>query len=574
MKKNQRTTILGEISVLAVWMILFLLCNIAAFGQQALINQLAEKYPAAVSETSRLVKCGLPQFASAHAQHPQETKALYRNYQRQNSARVKDVYISPSGRFEIFYTASSIPTYDRNSDGTPDYLEFVGKAFDRAWFVEIDSLGFSPPPDENGIPRATYRVTCTNLGNSLYGVTYFDEDIPQLPGYNAVSEIEINTHFEFVNYPAANGDPIVRDSMAIAVTAAHEFNHALQLGYRFWYNSNQNFRDLRLIEGTATYMEEVVADEVNDYYFYLDDFYNAFNGKTWEDDNQSLLYGDVVFYIMIGELYGKQIVREIWEEVRNVPGTLAANNVLASLHNSSLTEELRRLLVWMYFSGSRAISGNFFEEAANYPDPAVVDFLPVELRSDPVTLTEQSMPPLAIQLLRVPVVSLIDTAKVLLQSVDAPGRWAGVWLSPINQSFQLFEEGEPLDIALLPPESDVYIGIISKNWSDDYTQLSLYRLRMSVSKGSATDEIIAFPNIIRPGKGVKKVQFVNLPPEAVIAIFSANGASIAKVTTNPSGKTATWDLKNTQGNEVGSGVYIYRVQSSSKSASGKIMIIR
>ena len=573
MKRMNPHTILGDFPAISRWVILSLFVSIAAFGQAALIQQLAEKFPASASESARIAKCGLPQFAHAFAQHPQQTRALYRSYRQQKTARSLDVFISPSGRFEIFYTPSEIPTYDRDSNGTPDYLEFVAKAFDRAWFVEIDSLGFLPPPDENGMPRATYQVTCTNLGNSLYGVTYFDEDIPQLPGYNSVSEIEINTRFNFVNYPAANGDPIVRDSLAIAVTAAHEFNHALQLGYRFWFNDNQDVRDLRMIEGTATYMEEVVADEVNDYYQYLDDFYSEFNGKNWEDDDQSLLYGDVVFYIMLGKQFGKQITREIWEEVRNVPGKTAADNVLLS-HGSSLSEELRQLLVWMYFSGSRAVSGNFFEEAAFYPDPAVIDFLPVELRNDPVTLSEQSMPPLAFQLLRVPVISLSDTAKVLLQSVDSPGRWSGVWFSPDNQSFRLFEEGEPLDIALLPPESDVYLGIISNNWSEDFTRIANYRLRLSISKGSTAQGIVAFPNIVRPGSGVNKVQFVNLPPEAVIAIFSANGVFVAGVTPNPSGKTATWDLKNEQGNEVGSGVYIYRVQSPTQSSSGKLMIIR
>lgn len=573
MKKKNPYTSFGEFIALTRWAMLSLFISIAVFGQEALINQLSENMPSTVSESTRITKCGLPQFVHAFARHPQQTRALYRSYRQQKSNRNLDVFISPSGRFEIFYNPSEIPTYDRDSNGTPDYLEFVGKAFDRAWFVEIDSLGFLPPPDENGMPRATYQITCTNLGNSLYGVTYFDEDIPQLPGFNAVSEIEINTRFNFVNYPAANGDPIVRDSLAIAVTAAHEFNHALQLGYRFWFDSGQNIRDLRMIEGTATYMEEVVADEVNDYYQYLDDFYSEFNGKNWEDDNQSLLYGDVVFYIMLGQHFGEQITREIWEEVRHVPGTTAADNVLAA-HGSSLPEELRQLLIWMYFSGSRAVSGNFFEEAAFYPDPAVVDFLPVELRNDPVTLSEQSMPPLAFQLLRVPVISLTDSAKVLLQSVDSPGRWSGVWFSPDNQSFRLFEEGEPLDIALLPPESDVYLGIISNNWSEDFTQVADYRLRLSISKGSTAQGIVAFPNILRPGSGVNKVQFVNLPPDAVIAIFSANGNFVASVAPNSSGKTATWDLRTEQGKEVGSGVYIYRVQSPTQSSSGKLMIIR
>ena len=48
----------------------------------------------------------------------------------------------------------------------------------------------------------------------------------------------------------------------VEVTAAHEFNHALQ----FVYDSDQ---DTWMLESTATWAEEKVFDDANDYRSYL-----------------------------------------------------------------------------------------------------------------------------------------------------------------------------------------------------------------------------------------------------------------------------------------------------------------
>ena len=207
------------------------------------------------------------------------------------------VHFSPSGHFKIYYDTTgiiAIPDYDRDQNGIPDYLEFVAKSFDLAWSIEIDSLGFNPPPDSSGNFRTVYPVYCRLL--SVYGQTLLEYEIPSRPNVNYVTYIEINTRFSFVNYPNVT-DPIIRDSMAIAVTAAHEFNHALQTGYRLWPD-DEFFHDIWFIESSATFMEEVVATEVNDYLLYLDDYFRRAHQPLDQSSGGLDDYGKVVLEIL------------------------------------------------------------------------------------------------------------------------------------------------------------------------------------------------------------------------------------------------------------------------------------
>ena len=126
-------------------------------------------------------------------------------------------------------------------------------------------------------------------------------------GLTIPARVSINTNFDFVEYPHISNDPIIRDSAAIAVTGAHEFNHAIQLGYRIWFEGNGQILDRRFLESSATYMEEVLHDEVNDYHLYLPQFYR--NTQRHFGD-QNILYGDAIFHVMAGDIYGKTITRE------------------------------------------------------------------------------------------------------------------------------------------------------------------------------------------------------------------------------------------------------------------------
>lgn len=564
-----------------------------AIAQSDLLEQL--KFEAGKNEAP--IKCGFPVILEAAASQDGAVMALFKQRRLETIQHLTETYTSPSGHFLIHYETSgpnAIPTYDRDGNGTPDYLEFVAKSFDRAWEVEIDSLGFQRPPDSQGNLLDTYPIFCGVPpilgGDRTYGVTFFNlsEDIPAFPGFNFPSEIWINIDFSFVpqslyEHITAERDsadrPIVHDSLAIAVTAAHEFNHASQLGYRLWFrNNNPNDLpiDLWYIESSATYMEEVVAQEVNDYFQYLSDIFNSTDMHlTYDNPNDLRIYGEAVLHIMLGELYGKTITREVWEEIVNQPA-IGSLDIILQQKGSDLNSEMRRWAAWMFFTGENALAGEFYPEAALYPDPDVIELDPAVLTQNPSKVVFGSnLPSLSFQLFKIPVVATGEVL-LLLDAENFGNSWFGSQLYFDEPYYTHFIAESPFLTDFLPPSADIYIAVTSGDWDAGNTASPVnYNITLNASAGSQSDEVLVGPNPVRVDQaegGV--VTFLNLPQEAIIEIFSSNGLQVATVEPGSSGQVAQWFLSSNQGNIVGSGVYIYRVVSPEKSVSGKIMVIR
>lgn len=520
-------------------------------------------------------KCGLAHRLETYAAATPAERALLKENRRAKQQGLTETYLSPSGHFLIYYETSgidAIPDYDRNSDGTPDYLEFVAKAFDRAWEVEIDSLGFTPPPDENGDPLEVYQVYCESI--AFYGFTDFYNPIPgDPPGfYRFASSITINTDFDFVDYPWVTDDPIVRDSLAIAVTAAHEFNHALQLGYRIWFNDVNlfQFTDLWLLESSATYMEEVVAAQVNDYFYYLDCVLNSGDLNLTVNNSCGRVYGQVILFIMLGELYGKDFTRLLWEEIVEQPG-MPALEALLDLEGSDISAELGRLATWVFFTGTRSVAGRFFPDAASFPDPNLTVLPGASFENAPsLTLASDELPPLAYRLYEVPVVASGSVSASLDVTEDA-AFWSGRQLLAMEPYHKDFPAGIYFPLSYAPPLATIHLAVVSGNWnSTNVTGRAAYDLLLS----GQTRVADVYPNPVRPDGEVSRVTFLNLPAEARVEIFSSNGLHLATVEAAGGSNVAYWNLTNRQGDPVSSGVYIYRVVSEERAESGKIMVIR
>ena len=70
----------------------------------------------------------------------------------------------------------------------------------------------------------------------------------------------------------------VNDLDALRVTAAHEFNHAIQLSYGVHWD-DQNPIDLYFIEMTSTWVEDVVYNDINRYLEYLPILFENFSNN-------------------------------------------------------------------------------------------------------------------------------------------------------------------------------------------------------------------------------------------------------------------------------------------------------
>ncbi|RLC74118.1 MAG: hypothetical protein DRI52_00520, partial [Chloroflexi bacterium] len=91
----------------------------------------------------------------------------------------------------------------------------------------------------------------------------------------------------------------------IKVTVAHEFNHAIQVGY-------DGTEETWLMESTATWIEDEVYDDINDNYQFLDKLFKE-PDMALDTTFTSYAYSRWIFMRYISEHYGQATVRRIWE---------------------------------------------------------------------------------------------------------------------------------------------------------------------------------------------------------------------------------------------------------------------
>jgi hypothetical protein len=75
--------------------------------------------------------------------------------------------------------------------------------------------------------------------------------------------------------------------------------------------------------------------------------------------------------------------------------------------------------------------------------------------------------------------------------------------------------------------------------------------------------------------GANEIHFINLPQRAKIRIYTVAGDLVATLEHNDAVEDfARWNLRNSDGREVASGIYIYRVESGSFSFQDRFIVVR
>ena len=94
------------------------------------------------------------------------------------------------------------------------------------------------------------------------------------------------------------------------------------------------------------------------------------------------------------------------------------------------------------------------------------------------------------------------------------------------------------------------------------------------------ERVIVVPNPFRARApwdqvGATEVHFINLPSESRIRIYTVAGDLIRELRHfSPVGDFERWDLKNQNGSDVSSGVYLFRVEAASFSFQDRFIVIR
>ncbi|MCH8293368.1 T9SS type A sorting domain-containing protein, partial [Candidatus Poribacteria bacterium] len=106
---------------------------------------------------------------------------------------------------------------------------------------------------------------------------------------------------------------------------------------------------------------------------------------------------------------------------------------------------------------------------------------------------------------------------------------------------------------------------------DTLTTFRVARLKLP----DTLSNVVVVPNPFIPEQSVsRQVTFLNLTANAIIEIYTLNGARVWSKTVENATGTATWDGRNQSGIEVASGLYIYVVRSDVDKFIGRLMVMR
>ncbi|OGR53951.1 MAG: hypothetical protein A3I11_09325 [Elusimicrobia bacterium RIFCSPLOWO2_02_FULL_39_32] len=88
--------------------------------------------------------------------------------------------------------------------------------------------------------------------------------------------------------------------------------------------------------------------------------------------------------------------------------------------------------------------------------------------------------------------------------------------------------------------------------------------------------VYAYPVPFKPASGHKNITFTNLPSDGKIRIFTAAGELVRDISFSATSgeSTLNWNVKNSDGEDCASDVYLYVVESGGNKKTGKLVVIR
>lgn len=460
-------------------------------------------------------------------------------------------FISPSGFFRIHYnkTGPDAPVYSLNQ---------LASALDSVYKYEITFLGYPPPPPDNGMGGDNrFDIYITNLGSDYYGFTQPEYSIgnSRFTSYTVIDN-------DYIGYPTSGID-------GAKVTVAHEFHHAIQIGNYIYREA-----DIFYYEISSTAMEEFVFDDINDYYFYMTDYFNNPSRPFILNNGYNL----AIWNIFLQQNFGHQLLKRIWELMPN-HRALTANYLALNERGTSFGEQFNKFGLWNYFTGYKSIRGKFYDEAENYPiiktsnpmpfnPPSRVYSMNSKVTTNYYLKINSGLDTLVVIISNSDVVNGIDsTNKVFsfnynLYSDTSRGtrKLGGIFSADFDSPYQnFFNVSEILNNIIINGDSN-----------------------LSPTKNNR--ELFAFPNPFSFNKKYFYGEYLNIQinntivDEILLNVFSSSMQLIfskyLKSMFLPNGsKGVKWDLRDNNGELVSSGVYFITVKIGDKVLRDKIVVL-
>jgi hypothetical protein len=522
------------------------------------------------------VRCFTPvvrEYLEAREELPAATVAELDSYLEPQGSLGRATYFSPSGLFELTYSTSGtdgVPSADVDpANGVPDFVERCAEYMDESWTVEVDDLGFTAPV----LPAdGTYDVSFQQMG--AYGYT-----APS--GFTT----EIVLHRSFIGFPP-NTDPDGDQLGAAKVTCAHEFKHASQFSNNGWSEGNW-------VELDATWAEDIVYPDTNDYWNYVNNNGGHVLGQPWTPLNAGGYgsYEDCLWEHYLSNTYGNGIIVEVGNRLAANP-SLSMQRAYQLAMNAYSTEwdvEYPGFLEWAWFTGSRA------EPPFGFPDAPSLKRM--NLRTPSVSgypyVTSDSVNQLAGHPRRFnPPAGSSGSARILFDGDDAHENFTvSVIVEAPDGSFTIarpaLAAGNELDWVVPTPWTDVaYVGVVVTNSRRSGGSVS-YDLTVEDDPGGSTGigplvlgsgRLELLPVAPNPVLTATRIRW-QLPraTRATVRIHDVTGRTVRTLVDGelPAGAGGIeWDGLDSRGRKVPAGVYWSRIDTGAESAARKVTVLR
>ncbi len=445
--------------------------------------------------------------------------------------------VSPNGKFRVHYNlnSTSSPKYDVNA-----FLI----ALDSVYNKEITEIGFPMPPSDNGAGGDNlYDFYIVDLGTCCYGYTTPETDLGN----------DKFTSFVTLDNDYGNGF-YTHGIDAAKVTAAHEFNHGVQIG-NYIYRSS----DLYYYELTSTSMEEFVFDYVNDYLAYLPEYFRHPEYTITRNSGYDL----AIWNIFVRDIYGFAAIVNTW---RNMPdyNAVQAIDLIFNEHGSSLKRGFSEFGKWTYFTSYRSKPDKYFKDAAKYP-PLTINYW-----SDDPLYSEQSVTLDPVSNLFLKTIINRDTLVTLITNGDVTGALLSSYRT-IDAGYQLFNSSEGIEIT-----NGLSYNITSSNLEN----LSVLHFINNDLAGASAVLIAQSSVYPQPFKySIDSYLYFPLPKisfgSAVLKVLSLSGNILyqKEFGVNSGTEFVGWNGLDLSGNKLGTGVYFFETEKNGKIIHGKFVII-
>ena len=265
---------------------------------------------------------------------------------------------------------------DNNHNGIPNYVESVRSVMTTVWNEEITTLGYHKPLRDGssgghhgGNPNPKVDIYLQDVGRfGLYGYCTTDD-----PKYSQRSNVSAYCVFDD-DFSKKQFGGAATGLAALKVTAAHEFNHAIQFSYDVR-------EDHWFMEATATSMEATVYPSIHDNYQYFPSSplskRNPWRPIDLFQSNGTNQYGSWIFFRFLCEIYTTHpivgrpdcsVVKDFWVRAAVDPGTKTGGTYSTKAITDQLTADGNNFAdLFRQFGAANADPAAFYKDGALYP---------------------------------------------------------------------------------------------------------------------------------------------------------------------------------------------------------------